>query len=261
MSEKQTPPHTDNVLKAMEVAGLGPMAASYLETQYKKKIPPKQLSAYESVLVALHDFAKTVQNKFNSISDVWSGTPRKSDFQTLQTNDALQAMAELKANTKKPVVLNFIIGSGSKYLRAYSGGITPDSSAEKGMDKAINAFFADHNIVTGNEGILYQCDDNGEIKYDNGQPVLIDKETALSLMNDEKEGLNVYLAKLGFDAGFELHQLTAEEKQVVTAVKDETKKVEAIITEEAPIEVVREPEEEIIPVTDQPTGVSGGRSK
>jgi hypothetical protein len=210
------------ILEAMKVAETTPQAAVYLLDQYNRKVKETKLPGTYSDMIA--EFVTLIKHKLRSRSQPWNGKAVDfTDFQNMQANiadDASKRLEHISKNTNAELVLDFAVNDKAQFLRGYSSeGNALDSDTVVSLDELFNAWLVEKNLVS-KEGMLFESDDNGQIRIVGGQQVKANPDKIRQLISDPKQGFEHYMDTKGINLTSQQHEYPSEHVEAERVVEE-----------------------------------------
>ncbi len=238
----QLAPDEEAIGKAMECAKKSPIAADYLVDSFARKMNDLgkfMVNSSKSMMKKLQEFRDFVHLQFESNGSSWSGIAEQTEFKNYYNNAAAKLAAELMKVAQSAINIDFAIKNNtSELVRSFhSAGKALASETNSLIDKLLNAFFAESNLVTKGS-VVYEATDNGEIKQGPDGPGKADPDQVRALLTEglgdfikEKEALEVKVNSRPYPG--------TVEARVPAAEKPAQKKADKISAPETP--TVEEP--------------------
>ncbi|KTD31387.1 MULTISPECIES: hypothetical protein [Legionella] len=179
-------PESKAIRAAMECVKHSPEGADYLVDRFSNRMVLLGMTEQaKGMQRQLEDFREYVHLKTSANGEAWQGEFAETDFKNLHKNVADKAAQEVAATVQGPVRMDFGVDEDSHYKRVFvSNGQKIAGEQARPLDKLVNAFFAENDIVRDNN-ILYEATKDGEIKYEGDKPKKADPETVDTLMVTE----------------------------------------------------------------------------
>lgn len=199
-STEKTLPGKDALVKCKEVAARTVEAAVYLQKQFVNLLTSAgKVDAARPAIDNINEFVDLVMMQQESRNDYWSGKAGPlSDFQNLQQNMAEKAAQIAATQVEGDIKIDFAINNKAQFVRGYSThGENVDAETTKSLDKLLNAYLAEHNLISKGS-VIYEGDEKGQIRRDSkGQPMLADVQKAKQVLSDSAKGFEHFLQQSG----------------------------------------------------------------
>lgn len=156
----------------------------------------------------------------NKDAGIWSGKPRAPDFAVLQSGLSSKAAAvitEMMGSRTTNVTFDYAVGAAAQFLRGYSkdGLPLPDEVVAE-LDTLFSSWLSENNMISKG-GVIYQADENGQIKKDaKGNPAVVDVDKLRERISNNADGFERYVEK-----NSKTIQLKAQEQAYPEAEKKE----------------------------------------
>lgn len=231
-------------------------AAKYLLDRFDKRMKDLKLDKNEAVIGMRQDlqkFSDAVEMQTLATELAWQGheITVEPNYKILQTNLAAHAQQTIQSEITDPIKMDYGISDEAEMKRIYSVNGQPVSEQmQDNCDKLLNGWLASHDKITRN-GIIYQANEKGEPKMNQGQPVKANVDELRALFSDPNAGFVKSLAKNGMEFSIQEHPYPKSAPAAAAATS-------AAVAPAAPQEPALETPE-VPPTTPQtPEATSGG---
>ena len=179
-------------------------AANYLCGRFAKAAATANVTKeYQGVLDEMKNYVELIHAQTPAGSKYWTGDQKAailSKFRTFQASLAKAAADSLVASIPEGKKIDFIydMNDKSELLQGYliDGEPIPDDEEGSAVKEQINNVYSDwltQNQMICRDGIIFQCDDNGEIKEKDGQPLKVSSSNYKKLFENEKNGFSNFV--------------------------------------------------------------------